>query len=117
MTDKIKTGQLGENLAATYLEQKGYTIRQRNYRYRRSEIDLIAMHDSFLVFVEVKTRTSVAFGEPETFVDDRKLEKLMEGAEEYVLENNWHGHIRFDIVSVYLRDGVPEITHLEDIAL
>jgi putative endonuclease len=113
MSDKIKTGSKGENLAAEFLVRKGFKIVARNYRFKRAEIDLIIKRENWLVFVEVKTRTSNAFGEPEEFVDDYKASLIFEAAEEYIFANNWQGHIRFDIVSVKM-GAQPEIEHFED---
>jgi len=114
MTDKIKRGFEGEDLAITFLEKKGYRLLERNYRYKRSEIDLIVEKDKWLVFVEVKTRSSTAFGFPEEFVDEKKAEKIIEGADYYMHKNNWQGNVRYDIVSIILRKGEPEIAHFED---
>ncbi|MBX2961471.1 MAG: YraN family protein [Cyclobacteriaceae bacterium] len=113
MTDKAAIGKKGEDLAADYLEQMGYRVVVRNYRYKHAEIDLIVQKDNWILFVEVKTRSSTNFGEPETFVDFKKGRKIFEAAEEYVYANDWHGHIRFDIISVKLSDP-PEIRHFED---
>jgi putative endonuclease len=113
MSDKIKTGSKGENLAAEFLIRKGFEILARNYRFKRAEIDLIIKRENWLVFVEVKTRTSNAFGEPEDFVDDYKANLIFEAAEEFIFSNNWQGHIRFDIVSVKMGNE-PEIVHFED---
>jgi len=113
MSDKIRTGNKGEDLAADFLLKKGYEIVARNYRYKHAEIDLIAKQNNVLVFVEVKTRSSTSFGEPEAFVDTKKAAKIFEGAEQYTYENNWNGNIRFDIISVNLGDGT-EIVHFED---
>lgn len=113
MTDKIKTGNKGEELAANFLITKGYEIVARNYRYKHAEIDLIVRKEAFLIFVEVKTRSSTAFGEPEVFVNEKKAAKIMEGAEAFMLEQNWQGPIRFDIVSVKL-NAPPCIEHFED---
>jgi putative endonuclease len=113
MTDKIKTGNLGEDLAADFLQKKGYEIVARNYRHKHAEIDLIVKQKNLLVFVEVKTRSSSSFGEPEAFVDARKASKIFEGAEQYVYEANWNENIRFDIVSVKMGAN-PEIVHFED---
>lgn len=113
MTEHIKTGNLGENLAAKFLQEKGWEIVERGYRYKHAEIDLIVKKENLLVFVEVKTRRSVSFGEPETFVDAKKAAKIFEGAEQYTYEHNWNGNIRFDIVSVKLGEP-PEIEHFED---
>ncbi|HPI78929.1 MAG: YraN family protein [Cyclobacteriaceae bacterium] len=114
MTDKIKRGFEGEGLAIAFLENKGYRLRAKNYRHKRSEIDLIMERGSWLVFVEVKTRSSVTFGYPEDFVDDKKANKIMEGAENYIIENNWEGNVRYDVVAVTLRKDGPEIVHFED---
>ncbi|MGE0770618.1 MAG: YraN family protein [Cyclobacteriaceae bacterium] len=114
MTDKIKRGAEGEELATRFLERKGYEIVERNYRYRHSEIDLIAKKNDWLIFVEVKTRTTVAFGFPEEFVDRAQEAKILEGAEQYIFENDWHGNVRYDIVSVLFSNGEPEIRHFED---
>lgn len=113
MSDKIKIGNKGEELAADFLVTKGYEIVTKNYRHKHAEIDLIAKKENVLVFVEVKTRSSVLFGEPEAFVTNKKASKVMEGAEQFMIENNWHGNIRFDIVSV--KTGSTEvIEHFED---
>jgi putative endonuclease len=113
MTEKIKTGNAGEALAALFLQQKGFEIITKNYRYKHAEIDLIVKRDNLLVFVEVKTRNATLFGEPESFVTDKKAAKIFEGADQYIFENNWNGNIRFDIVSVKLGTS-PLIEHFED---
>ncbi|MEQ9593051.1 MAG: YraN family protein [Cyclobacteriaceae bacterium] len=114
MVDKIKRGKEGENLAANFLKAAGYQIIDRNYRYRRSEIDLIATKDKVLVFVEVKTRGSHAFGYPEEFVDEKKAEKVLEGAEQYMIEKDWQGDVRYDIISISMIGGETEIKHFRD---
>jgi putative endonuclease len=83
MTDKIKTGNQGEEIAAEFLQQRGYEILARNYRYKHSEIDLIVRKNDIIVFVEVKTRSSSGFGEPEAFVGSKKAAKIFEGADQY----------------------------------
>lgn len=113
MADTIKTGKEGETLAADFLQQKGYEIIVRNYRYKHAEIDLIVRKDSFIVFVEVKTRSYSFFGEPEAFVDSKKAATVIRAAEQYTYEHNYEGNVRFDIISV--KTGViPEIVHFED---
>jgi putative endonuclease len=113
MTHKIETGALGENLAAQFLTEKGFSVVARNYRFRKAEIDLIVQRENWLVFVEVKTRSSDAWGFPESFVGDLQRRLIYSAAEEYIFRNDWQGHIRFDIVSV--KPSVPpEIVHFED---
>lgn len=113
MSDKIKTGNKGEELATQFLVEMGYEIVARNYRYKHAEIDIIARQKGFLIFVEVKTRHSSAFGEPEDFVSTRKAAKIMEGAEQFMIDYQYHGNIRFDIISIKITDH-PIIEHFED---
>ena len=113
MSDKAETGDLGENMAAVFLEKKGYEIVARNYRFRKAEIDIIVRRDDWLLFVEVKTRKSNAYGEPEKFVGIKKANQIFLAAEEFIFSNDWNGHVRFDVVSVTLGEE-PEIVHFED---
>ncbi len=114
MTEKSERGAEGERLAAQLLEEKGYTILERNYRYKRSEIDLIVRREDWLIFVEVKTRTSDAFGFPEEFVDANQRKKIFEGADYFMFITQWSGNVRYDIVAVNLEHDQPRIHHIED---
>ncbi len=113
MIDKIELGKEGENLAAKFLIEKGYEIVSRNYRYKHAEIDLIAKKDKWLLFVEVKTRTSVKYGHPEEFIGSLKGRKMFEAAEAYIYATDWQGHVRFDVVAVKVGRNA-EIVHFED---
>ena len=109
------TGNWGEAKAAAFLVEKGFEIIESNYRDRHSEIDLIVKKDKMLIFVEVKTRSNVAFGMPEEFVNVAKARLVMRAAENYIFEKDWHFDVRFDIVSVLiLLNGKVEIRHIED---
>lgn len=115
MSDKIETGAKGERLAAEFLKKKGFEIVARNYRHKHAEIDLIIRRDDWTIFVEVKTRRSVSFGQPEEFVDYAKARKIFEAAEEYIYSTDWQGHVRFDVISVIMKEKAePEIEHFED---
>ena len=98
-------GRIGEDLAHRYLRRRGCTVVARNYRTRsgRGEIDLVVRDGPLLVFVEVKTRATAAFGEPEAAVDAEKEERLRFAARDYARRAGveWHD-TRFDIVSVEL---------------
>lgn len=107
-------GEKGEQIATNYLHKNNYEILERNYRAGRSEIDIICKETNTLVFVEVKTRTSSKFGNPEDFVNEAKAVKIIEGAEVYMLDNGWEGAIRFDIVSVLIYDSMEEVKHFKD---
>lgn len=100
MNNKI-LGNRGENIAAEYLQNKGYQILCRNYRCAIGEIDIIASQQNTVVFVEVKTRSSLRFGRPGEAVDYRKQHKIIRTAQWYCQGNNLRGKTcRFDVVEV-----------------
>ena len=105
-----KIGDKGEDQALLFLARHGYTILQRNYRYKRAEVDIIARQDSLLVFIEVKTRKNADFGFPETFVDQRQADLIKSAATAYMEAHNWQQDIRFDIVAI--TNG--QLEHFED---
>lgn len=108
-------GFKGEAIAKVYLEKLGYEILDENWVHRKAEVDLIAYHDKKIIFVEVKTRTSIAFGLPEDFVSDAKQKQMDLAANEYIEIMNHQGEIRFDIISVlYDKQNNYTIKHIED---
>ena len=117
-----RTGPLGERLAAEFLEAKGWTILERNFRFNREEIDLIGFHPYLrfedggeIVFVEVKTRRGTGFGRPEEAVDEAKQKAIMRVAEAYLRERKLGAALlRFDVVAITLGDGAPQIEHFEN---
>jgi len=129
-TLRQRVGSWGESLAAEYLRQRGYTILERNARTPYGEIDLVARQEqvhggqggalpagSVTVFVEVKTRTSTAFGLPEEAVTARKREHLLAAAQAYLqahpdLEGDW----RVDVIAILSSSSrkEPRITHFEN---
>ncbi len=114
MAQHNEIGHQGEQAAADFLEKKGYKILHRNWRYRRAELDIVAMDDKTLVFVEVKTRTDYTFSLPENAVDGKKQRLMTQAAIAYMHESGHEMAIRFDILSVILRGGIFYIDHLED---
>lgn len=98
--EHIQKGIAGEDRACMYLEQGGYKILQRNYRAGKGEIDIVAQAEDCLCFIEVKYRKHNKFGFPENFVTEKKMNKIMQTAEAYVLQHDWHGRIRFDVVAI-----------------
>jgi len=108
-------GKKGEDIAAEYLCAKGYQIVERNYKYGRNEIDLIAVKDKMLLFVEVKTRTSITYGYPEKAVNRQKAANIKKAAGFYMEQVPEYPLVRFDIVAVVaMPDGSHEIEHIED---
>jgi putative endonuclease len=110
---KIKSGAAGENSAAEYLVANGYRVRERNFRFKRGEIDLIAEKENWLVFVEVKTRSSPAFGFPEQFVDEKKRLMVLATAAHYLDLVKWAGQVRYDVIAITLQPEV-ELVHFQD---
>ncbi len=99
-------GTWGEEKAARFLTEQGYTVLERNFHSRYGEIDLIAENGEFLVFVEVKLRASVSHGLPEETVTPRKQEKLRLTAETYLQAHETDKQPRFDVVALYAKDGM-----------
>jgi putative endonuclease len=112
------TGKWGEDLAVAYLEKKGYTIVERDWKSGRRDIDIIALDDDVVVFVEVKTRRNRLYGEPEDAIDYYKLQNLQQAISHYVKFRNIRQDIRFDIISVVGTIGSePDIQHIQNVAL
>ena len=114
MAEHIETGLKGETIATQFLKEKGYQILQTNWRYKHLEADIIATHNNLLIIVEVKTRKSNYFGEPESFVDKAKQKNIIKAANAYVLQRNINMEVRFDIVSVIVGDKHQQVNHIED---
>ena len=97
------TGILGEKLASDYLKKRGYRILETNYRCPEGEIDLIAKHKDYLVFVEVRTKRSLAFGTPEESITAAKKAKLRTVAAHYrQSRENLPQLWRIDVVAIEL---------------
>ena len=107
-------GKKGEIIAKEYLVENGFEILALNWRYEKSEVDLICRKDNILIFVEVKTRQTLVHGYPEEAVDSKKQLKLMEAAERYLDLHNVECEIRFDILSIILSKGKHIAYHIED---
>jgi putative endonuclease len=115
LTNRRKQGKTGEDLAARYLEQSGLRILERNFRFERGEIDLIAEDGEELVFVEVKARQSNIFGAPEDAVTDKKQEQVHTVADGYLFKHDIDNRpCRFDVVAIEFRNGRAEIRHIRD---
>jgi len=107
-------GKKGELLAREFLEEKDFEILETNFRLDKDEIDIIAKDGESIVFVEVKTRSTDYFGEPEIAVGIRKEEFLIRAAENYLISNDLDKEIRFDIISIILNSKQKKIRHIVD---
>ena len=118
MAEHNELGKIGEELAADFLQVKGYNILDKNYRYEKGEIDLVAfrMEPAELVFVEVKSRSSEKWGYPEESVTEAKKQRIFKTADAYLYEKNmWTVPVRFDIIAINLKDkNNPLFHHIED---
>jgi len=107
-------GQIGEELGAKYLEQEGFVVLYKNWRYSRQEVDLIVENENFLIFVEVKTRKNDLFGKPEVAVNAKKQRFLIKAASAYCRTHKIKKEIRFDILAIIHNESKTEINHFEN---
>jgi putative endonuclease len=111
-------GKKGELMAAEYLQQQGFSILHRNWRHSHYEIDIIAVKGRILHFVEVKIRSSKAFGLPEENVTKRKFKSLLNAADEFLFQNQQYQHVQYDILAITtFKDSAPEFFMIEDVYL
>jgi len=115
MAEHNNLGRKGEELAKQHLENAGYEILDENWRFGKAEVDLIAYQNKTIIFVEVKTRTGNAFGEPEDFVDAVKQALLVCAADEFIELMDFNGEARFDIVAILFdQQGNYRLNHIQD---
>ncbi len=114
MAEHNDLGKLGEEIAVKYLTDKGYEILERNWHNVHKEVDIIAKDGRFLVIVEVKTRQTNAYGEPDIAVTRQKQRMLIYAANAYLFRNRLDLETRFDIISIVFNNGEPVIDHIED---
>jgi putative endonuclease len=118
MMPHIRTGEKGEALAADWLTRHGYQILHRNWRHGRYEVDIIAVKKETIHLVEVKCRTSNAYGPPEQSVNGKKIEHLLQAAVGWLLNHPGHTRIQYDVLAITLRkDAEPEYFLFEDVYL
>jgi len=104
----------GELYASTQLVSKGYKILEKNWRYKRDEIDLIVQIDNEIAFVEVKTRTNRYAGNPASHVTIGKQKRIIKAAQAYIEINDIGQEIRFDIISIILNKKEKSFEHIEN---
>jgi len=114
MAQHNDTGSFGETIAQQHLVEQGFAILETNYRKGRYEADIIAYKEGLIVFVEVKTRSSIDYGDPEEFVDRKKQRAYIRMANNYVIEHNREEEVRFDIIAVAVNSTGYQINHIEN---
>lgn len=109
----IELGQLGENLAVDHLITKNFEILDRNYRWKKSEIDIICKQNNLLIVVEVKTRQTAAYGQPYDAVTRSKQKQIIKVTNQYIEENDIDLEVRFDVISIVQNQHRTGIEHIE----
>ena len=114
MAEHNELGKKGEQLAINFLVKNGYRILDKNWRYQKAEIDIIAQKKETLAVVEVKTRSSIDFGNPQDFVNPKKIKLLVSAIDEYIISKDLDVNVRFDIIAIVKENNNFTIEHLED---
>jgi putative endonuclease len=114
MAEHNDLGKKGEDAAAGYLRQNGYSIIERNWVNEKYEIDIIAQNEEFIIFVEVKTRSSDYWENPEEAVSKGKIKRIVEAADFYLREKDIGLPARFDVIAVIWKGKKYEIDHIDD---
>ncbi|QOD59725.1 YraN family protein [Polaribacter haliotis] len=114
MAEHNELGKEGEKLAVEFLLKNDYKILEKNYRYLKAEVDIIARKGDFLVCVEVKARSSDYFGDPQDFITPKKIKLLVSAIDYYVVEKDLDVEVRFDIIAILINKKGTKLEHLED---
>lgn len=114
MAQHNELGKQGEELAVAHLLQKGYEIVARNFTFQKAEVDIIARKDDILAVVEVKTRSTPDFGDPQDFVKQKQIRQLVKAIDHFVTEHDLDVEVRFDIIGIIKNKAGTRIEHLED---
>jgi len=114
MAEHNELGKLGETLAVEFLQKNGYEILETNWVFQKAEIDIIAQKNTLLAAIEVKTRSSIAFGLPQDFVKPKKIQLLVKAVNEYVISNDLDLEVRFDIIAISKTEKGFSVEHLEN---
>lgn len=109
-----KFGKNGEQEAVSFLKNLGFQILETNWRVRKLEVDIIAKDGDTLVVIEVKTRATDAFGDPETFIRKQKQSNLVKAANEYISQINFNGETRFDVIAVLQINNNLVVKHIQN---
>lgn len=114
MADHNDLGNEGEEMAAAFLLKKGYRILERNFRHQKAEVDILAQKGDILAAVEVKTRSTPDFGDPQEFVKKKQINLLVKAVDYFVNDRELDVEVRFDIIAIIRNKAGTRIEHLED---
>lgn len=114
MAQHNELGKQGEQLAVDFLLENGYEIVERNFRFDKAEVDVIAKKKEVLAIIEVKTRSTVDFGNPQDFLKPKQIQRIVKAVDEYVTVNKLDVEVRFDIIAIIKNGKQFDIEHLEN---
>lgn len=114
MAEHNELGKKGETLAVDYLRKNGYLILERNYRFDKAEVDIIAKKEATLHIVEVKTRSTADFGDPQDFVKPKQIKQLVKAVDAYINTKALDVEVQFDIIAIIKTQQQYKIEHIQD---
>ena len=107
-------GKSGEEIAANYLEKRGYVVLAKNYRYLKAEVDLIVQRENTIIGVEVKTRSTRDFGNPQDFIKKKQIQNLVLALDHFVQEITGSIEVRLDVIAIISTELGNDIEHIKD---
>ena len=114
MANHNDLGQKGEELAVDFLLKHGYEILSRNYIFQKAEVDIIAQKEDILAIVEVKTRSTNVFGNPQDFLKPKQIQRIVKAVDHFVTSHQLDVEVRFDIIAIVKNGNQFDIEHLEN---
>lgn len=114
MANHNELGKKGEDLAVSFLIKEGYDILERNYTFQKAEVDIIAQKEDILAVVEVKTRSTNVFGNPQDFLKPKQIQRIVKVVDNYVTSHQLDVEVRFDIIAIVKNGNQFDIEHLEN---
>lgn len=114
MAEHNELGQKGEDIAVSYLVDKGYDILETNWRYKQKEIDIIARQDDVLIIVEVKTRMTDGWEHPKETITNAKIRFIIDATEAYITQTDSMLETRFDVITLIPNGDSWEIEHIPE---
>jgi len=116
MYERHVVGKNGEDAAVQYLKDKGYKILERNFMCRQGEIDIIALDEEYIVFIEIKSRTNTQYGLPSEAVTKKKIKHMLKTIEYFLYTRNLQNeNVRIDAIEIYIKENNYKINHLKQI--
>jgi putative endonuclease len=114
MGQNNELGRKGEELAAAFLIENGYAILERNYRFKKAELDIIARKEKLLAVVEVKLRSANAIENPKDAITAKKIKSMVAATDQYIGVHGLDVEVRFDVMAIIKNGEQYELEHIEN---